>query len=75
MPETDSDTDPTSFDPSAGAGTEDTRTSRQRMFELSKELWSEIAGLARAHGDERPELKAAEQKALALSLYLKDEAE
>lgn len=69
MPETDSDTDPMAL-----AGAEDTRTERQRMFELSKELWSEIGGLARAHGEERPELKACEQKALALSLYLKEQA-
>jgi len=70
MPESDSDTDPMAL-----AGQEDTRTERQRMFEISKELWSEIGSLARAHGDERPELKSCEQKALALSLYLKDEAQ
>lgn len=74
MPETDSDTDPMAL-----AGAEDTRTERQRMFELSKELWSGINRLARAPDNVEPSgvhdaLVELEQKALALSLYLKEQA-
>lgn len=74
MPETDSDTDPMAL-----AGVEDTRTERERMFDLSKDLYSDIARLTQTAesgdwGNVAAPFKACEQKALALSLYLKEQA-
>ena len=57
-------------------------TQRQQMFVLSVELWNEIGNLryeleiveTPVNQEHRDRISAAEQKALALSLYLKDEA-
>jgi len=68
MPETDND-------PMAGAGAEDTRTERQRMFELSKELHHWLVEVGLGNDIDREDWKALEQKALALSLYLKEQAQ
>jgi hypothetical protein len=69
MPETDSDTDPMK-----GAGAEDTRTERQRMFEISKELHHWLVEIGLGNDIDPGELNNAIDQARTLSLYLKEQA-